>query len=236
MPSLELHDLNVFYGEIRALWNVTLTVESHTMVCLIGSNGAGKSTLLKVIMGIVPPRSGEVLFDGKRMDVLSPDKVVEAGIVYVPEGRHPFPDFTVEENLRMGSFPARARHHYGEGIRAVYEIFPALKDRAKQRAGTLSGGEAQMLAIGRALMAKPKLLMLDEPSAGLSPVMVSRIFEAISSIMKGAITVLIVEQDVGRALSMSSMGYVLENGRITKSGSGEELLRDEYVKKAYLGI
>jgi branched-chain amino acid transport system ATP-binding protein len=187
-------------------------------------------------MGIVPPRSGEVHLEGGRIDGLSTDRIVELGIAYVPEGRHPLPDFTVEENLRMGSFPARARRHLKEELRKVYELFPALKERSKQKAGILSGGEAQMLAIGRALMSRPILLMLDEPSAGLSPTMVLKIFETISSISRDSISVLIVEQDVGRALSMSSRGYVLENGRITRSGAGKELLQDEYVKKAYLGL
>jgi branched-chain amino acid transport system ATP-binding protein len=236
MSSLELRQLNAYYGDIRALWDISLKVEPRTMVCLIGSNGAGKSTLLRVIMGIVQPRSGEVLLDDRRIDTLSPDKVVEAGVSYVPEGRHPFPDLSVEENLKMGSFPSRARPHHREEVGKVYDLFPVLKERAKQRAGTLSGGEAQMLAIGRALMARPKLLMLDEPSAGLSPVMVARSFEAISEIMRTPITIMIVEQDVGRALLSCSMGYVLENGHVTRSGKGDELLRDEYVKKAYLGL
>lgn len=236
MPTLELRGVNAFYGDIQALWDVSLKVEQGEIACLLGSNGAGKSTLLRVVMGIVPPRSGEVHLEGGRIDGLSTDRIVELGIAYVPEGRHPLPDFTVEENLRMGSFPARARRHLKEELRKVYELFPALKERSKQKAGILSGGEAQMLAIGRALMSRPILLMLDEPSAGLSPTMVLKIFETISSISRDSISVLIVEQDVGRALSMSSRGYVLENGRITRSGAGKELLQDEYVKKAYLGL
>lgn len=236
MPTLELRGVDAYYGDLQALWGVSLKVERGEIACLIGSNGAGKSTLLKAVMGMVPTRSGEVYLEEERIDGLPTDRVVELGIAYVPEGRHPLPDFTVEENLRMGSFPARARRHLKEELRKVYELFPPLKDRSKQRAGTLSGGEAQMLAIGRALMSKPKLLMLDEPSAGLSPVMVRRIFETISSISRDSITVLVVEQDVGRALSMSSRGYVLENGHVTRSGTGRELLQDEYVKKAYLGL
>jgi len=236
MPALELKGVNVFYGDIQALWDATLEVGVGEIACLIGSNGAGKSTLLRSVMGIVPPRNGEVYLDGRRIDGLPTDKIVELGIAYVPEGRHPLPDFTVEENLRMGSYPTRARRHLREGMHKVYELFPPLEVRAKQRAGTLSGGEAQMLAIGRALMSKPKLLMLDEPSAGLSPVMVGRIFETVSSVAKGLIAVLIVEQDVSRALSMSSKGYVLENGHLTRSGTGKELLQDDYVRKAYLGL
>jgi branched-chain amino acid transport system ATP-binding protein len=233
---LDLRGVDAFYGDLQALWEVSLTVGTGEVVCLIGANGAGKSTLLKSVMGMVTPRSGEILLEGKPIQGKSTDKIVELGIAYVPEGRHPLPDFTVQENLRMGSFPARARKHMKEELGNVYELFPALKERSGQRAGTLSGGEAQMLAIGRALMSKPKLLMLDEPSAGLSPIMVAKIFETIGSISEKLISVLIVEQDVGRALSMSTRGYVLENGHVTRSGTGEELLRDDYVKTAYLGL
>jgi len=236
MPMLELRGVNTFYGDIQALWDVSFTVEPEEVVSLIGSNGAGKSTLLKTIMGVVPARSGEIYLDGRRVDGLPTDRVVELGIAYVPEGRHPLPDFTVEENLRMGSFPARARPYVKQELGRVYELFPQLKSRSGQRAGTLSGGEAQMLAIGRALMSRPKLLMLDEPSAGLSPIITVRIFETIMSISRESITVLVVEQDVGRALAMSSTAHVLENGRITRSGTGKELLQDEYVKTAYLGL
>lgn len=233
---LELRGVDAFYGDLQALWGVSLSVDDGEVASLIGSNGAGKSTLLKSVMGMVTPRSGEVLLEGKPIQGMTTDKIVELGIAYVPEGRHPLPDFTVQENLKMGSFPARARRHMKEELGNVYELFPTLKQKAKQRAGTLSGGEAQMLAIGRALMSRPKLLMLDEPSAGLSPMMVGRIFETVASISKKSIGVLIVEQDVGRALSMSTRGYVLENGHVTRSGTGEELLRDEYVKTAYLGL
>jgi branched-chain amino acid transport system ATP-binding protein len=236
MPILELRNVDTFYGDLQALWGISIEVEKGEIACLIGSNGAGKSTLLRTVMGIVPPRSGEVYLEGERTDGLSPDKIVERGIAYVPEGRHPLPDFSVEENLRMGSFPARARRNVKEELQKVYGLFPPLKERAKQRAGTLSGGEAQMLAIGRALMSRPKLLMLDEPSAGLSPAMMEKIFETISSIAKDSITVLIVEQDVGRALSMSGRGYVLENGHVTRTGTGKDLLQDENVKRAYLGL
>jgi branched-chain amino acid transport system ATP-binding protein len=236
MRMLDLRAVDAFYGDLQALWGVSLTIEMGEVVCLIGSNGAGKSTLLKSVMGMVAPRSGEILLEGKPIQGKSTDRIVELGIAYVPEGRHPLPDFTVQENLRMGSFPARARKHMKEELENVYELFPALRERSRQRAATLSGGEAQMLAIGRALMSRPKLLMLDEPSAGLSPIMVAKIFDTIASISKKSISVLIVEQDVGRALSMSTRGYVLENGHVTRSGSGEELLRDEYVKTAYLGL
>ncbi len=236
MPGLELKNVNVFYGGIQALWDISLSVKSGSIASVIGSNGSGKTTILKTIMGLTPPRSGTILFDGERTDGLPPNSIVEAGIVYVPEGRHIFPDFTVKENLRMGSFPARARKFHDEEIEKVYSIFPDLSKRTGQRAETLSGGEAQMLAIGRALMSRPRLLMLDEPSAGLAPMIVSRIFEAIALISRSGVTVIIVEQDVVRALSMSSTACVLENGRITRSGPGEDLLKREDVKKAYLGL
>ncbi len=236
MPALEISGLNVFYGQTQALWDVSLEVESGSVVSVIGSNGAGKSTLLKSVMGMVPPKSGKVLFEGERIDGLSPDRVVDRGIAYVPEGRHIFPDLSVKENLKMGAYPRRARPSFKVGIEDVFKIFPVLGERSKQRGGTLSGGEAQMLAIGRALMSKPRFLLLDEPSAGLSPIMVEKIFDAISRIRSLDITTLLVEQDVIRALANSSKAYVLENGRVTRSAKGEELLNDEQVRKAYLGI
>jgi branched-chain amino acid transport system ATP-binding protein len=236
MPILELRNVDAFYGDIQVLWDVSLEVNKGEIVSLLGSNGAGKSTLLKTVMGMLRPRSGQVELGGERIDGLPPDQIVERGVAYVPEGRHPLPDFTVEENLKMGSFPKRARPHLREELKKAFEMFPPLKEKAKQKAGTLSGGEAQMLAIGRALMSKPMLLMLDEPSAGLYPTMVARIFETISSISRDSLAVLVVEQDVGRALSVSSRGYVLENGAIARSGTGKELLQDESIKKAYLGI
>lgn len=236
MPILELRNVDAFYGDIQVLWHVSLGVGEGEVVSLLGSNGAGKSTLLKTVIGMLRPRSGEVELGGERIDGLSPDQIVERGIAYVPEGRHPLPDFTVEENLKMGSFPKRSRPHLKEEMKKAFDLFPPLKEKARQKAGTLSGGEAQMLAIGRALMSRPRLLMLDEPSAGLYPTMVERIFKTIASISKDSLAVLIVEQDVGRALSVSTRGYVLENGAIARSGTGSELLQDESVKKAYLGI
>ena len=235
MPALEISDLNVYYGPIHALWDVSLQVESGSIASIIGSNGAGKSTILRSIMGIVQARSGSITLDGDRIDGLSPDRVVDRGIAYVPEGRHIFSDLSVRENLKMGAYPRRARASFKDELESVFEIFPVLKERSKQKAGTLSGGEAQMLAIGRALMSKPRFLLLDEPSAGLSPIMVQRIFEAISRIKALGITALLVEQDVVRALTHSSKGYILENGKVTRSARGEELLKDEQVRKVYLG-
>jgi branched-chain amino acid transport system ATP-binding protein len=236
MPALEISELNVFYGPIQALWDVSLEVESGSIVSIIGSNGAGKSTILRSIMGIVPAKSGKILFDGDRIDGLSPDRVVDRGMAYVPEGRHIFSDLSVKENLKMGAYPRRARSSFKDEIGSVFEIFPLLRERSNQKAGTLSGGEAQMLAIGRALMSKPRFVLLDEHSAGLSPIMVQRIFEAISRIKALGITALLVEQDVIRALSASSKSYILENGHVTRSDKGEELLKDEQVRKSYLGI
>ena len=236
MPALEISSLDVFYGQIQALWNVSIDVESGSIVCIIGSNGAGKSTILKAIMGIIPAKSGKILIDGDRIDGLSPDRVVDRGVAYVPEGRHIFSDLSVRENLKMGAYPRRARASFKDEVKSVFGIFPLLRERSKQRAGTLSGGEAQMLAIGRALMSKPRFLLLDEPSGGLSPIMVEKIFQALSKIKSLGITVLLVEQDVVRALSNSTKAYVLENGRVTRSAKGDELLRDEEVRKAYLGI
>ncbi|MDA4127625.1 MAG: ABC transporter ATP-binding protein [Thaumarchaeota archaeon] len=236
MPALEISNLNVFYGPIQALWDVSLDVESGSIASIIGSNGAGKSTILRSIMGIVPAKSGKILFDGDQIDGLSPDRVVDRGIAYVPEGRHIFSDLSIRENLKMGAYPRRARSSFKDEIQSVFEIFPLLRERSKQKAGTLSGGEAQMLAIGRALMSKPRFLLLDEPSAGLSPIMVQRIFEAISRIKALGITALLVEQDVIRALSSSSKSFILENGHVTRSAKGVELLRDEQVRKSYLGI
>lgn len=236
MPALEISNLNVFYGPIQALWDVSLEVESGSIASIIGSNGAGKSTILKSIMGIVPAKSGKILFDGDQIDGFSPDRVVDKGIAYVPEGRHIFSDLSVKENLKMGAYPRRARSSFKDEIQNVFEIFPLLRERSKQKAGTLSGGEAQMLAIGRALMSKPRFLLLDEPSAGLSPIMVQRIFEAIARIKALGITALLVEQDVIRALSSSSNSFILENGHVTRSAKGEELLKDEQVRKSYLGI
>jgi branched-chain amino acid transport system ATP-binding protein len=236
MPVLDVVRLNAGYGQVQTLWDVSLSVESGSVASLIGSNGAGKSTLLKAIMGLIPLSSGEITFDGVRIDGSATAEIVDLGIAYVPEGRHIFPDLSVVENLKMGSYPRRARTYHQDEMTRVFEVFPILKERAKQRAGTLSGGEAQMLATGRGLMSRPKFLMLDEPSAGLAPIMVEKIFQAISRISSLGITVLIVEQDVMRALSNSSKTYVLEHGRVTKSGTKEELLQDESVRKAYLGI
>ncbi len=236
MPSLEVKNVDVFHGEIQALWDVSFSVDGGSLVALIGPNGAGKTTILKTILGVVKRTKGEIRFGSTRLDGLPPHRIVDAGIVYVPEGRRLFPDLSLLENLEMGSYPNHSRRTRDKNLINIFELFPVLKERAKQRAGTLSGGEAQMLAIGRALMAEPKLLMLDEPSSGLAPLLVNKIFDAIQKIQRAGVTLLLVEQDIHKSLSMCSKAYLLENGRVVRSGSGEELLSDAYIREAYLGI
>ncbi len=233
---LRVNNLNVFYGHLHVLWDVSLEVEKGEIVAVIGPNGAGKTTLLRSISRIIPIKSGEITFNGVRIDTLPPHKVVELGIVQVPEGRHLFPYLTVMQNLILGTYPKRARKNIEDTLEWVYSLFPILKERKNQVARTLSGGEQQMLAIARALMSKPELLMLDEPSQGLAPKIVLDVFNAIKKINEEGITILLVEQNVHYALKISNRAYVLENGRIVLKGNSEELLSNEYVKKAYLGI
>lgn len=224
------------YGDVRVLWDLTFDVEKGSIVTLIGSNGAGKTTLLKTIAGLIRTRSGTITFDSTILSTMPVEKIVESGVVYVPEGRGLFPDMTVLENLEMGSFTGRARASHDQNLKEVYVLFPVLEARKKQIAGTLSGGEAQMLAIGRGIMANPVLLMLDEPSAGISPLLAENIFRAIDSLRtEKGVTMLIVEQDAFRSLQLSDYAYVLENGRITLSGKGSELLNNSLVREAYLG-
>ncbi len=218
------------------LWGISLIVNQGQIVSLIGSNGAGKTTTLKTIAGLLRPKSGRILFGDQVLSEMPIEKIVESGVVYVPEGRGIFADMSVEENLQMGSYPKHARLHHSKSLRNVYSLFPKLETRRKQLGGTLSGGEAQMLAIGRGLMSMPKILMLDEPSGGLSPIVADSIFAAIEKLCEAGMTILIVEQDAGRALKLSDSAYVVENGRITLEGKGSELFNNEYVKKAYLGM
>ncbi len=203
---------------------------------MIGSNGAGKTTTLKTITGLIKPTSGRILFGDQSLSDMPVEKIVESGVVYVPEGRGIFPDMSVDENLQMGSFPKHARAQLSENLRNVFSLFPKLEARRKQLGGTLSGGEAQMLAIGRGMMSMPKILMLDEPSAGLSPIASENIFVAIEKLREKGITILIVEQDAGRALKLADTAYVVENGRITLEGKGSELFNNQYVRQAYLGM
>ena len=234
--DLEVESINVSYGDVRVLWDVSFKVASGQIVSLVGSNGAGKTTILKTIAGILKPSSGNIISRNNQLSGLSTEKIVNAGIVYVPEGRGIFPEMSVAENLDMGSYARHARKRREQTIERVYKMFPKLKERRTQAAGTLSGGEAQMLAIGRGMMAIPKLLMLDEPSAGLAPIVVDKIFATIEKLREEGITILMVEQDAGRALRMCDAAYVLETGRVKVSGKGEELLTNSYVRQAYLGV
>jgi branched-chain amino acid transport system ATP-binding protein len=232
---LDLEGLDVFYGDLQALRGVSLRVESGEIVTLVGGNGAGKTTMLRTVSGLLRPRRGEIRFEGRRLDRLPPDRIVEAGVVQVPEGRKLFPSLTVRENLELGAYTRRARPARARTLEDVMTRFPILRERAGQRAGSLSGGEQQMCVIARALMARPSLLMLDEPSLGLAPMVVQEIFRIIREINARGVTVLLVEQNVRRALATSRRGYVLENGRIVLSGTGQELLESEQTLKAYLG-
>lgn len=230
---LSVKNINVFYGSIQALRDISFHVNEGEIVTLIGANGAGKSTILKTVSGIVRPKTGRILYNGEDITGKSPDKIVKAGIVLVPEGRHVFPNLTVKENLKIGAY--LRRDDLSADFATVYGLFPRLKEREWQLAGTLSGGEQQMLAVGRALMSKPKLIMMDEPSLGLAPLIVQSIFGIIREINRRGITVLLNEQNANMALQTADKAYVLETGRLTMEGTGAELLADESVKEAYLG-
>jgi branched-chain amino acid transport system ATP-binding protein len=233
---LELAGVDVAYGDLPALRGVDLAVEAGETLSVVGANGAGKTTLLRTISGLLRPRRGEVRFEGERIDRLPCHRVVERGVVHVPEGRKIFPSLVVRENLELGSYTRAAKARRAESLARVFALFPRLRERAAQAAGTLSGGEQQMLAIGRALMSCPKLLMLDEPSLGLAPLIVKEIFSTIAAINRDGTTVLLVEQNTRQALALSRRGYVLENGRVALVGTGAELLGNEHVKRAYLGM
>jgi len=233
---LQVNQINVFYGEAQALWDISFTVNQGEIVTLVGSNGAGKSTTLKSISGLIPPASGEINLDGARLDNVSAYRIVEMGVAQIPEGRRLWPGLTVLENLELGAYTRAARAARHATMDWVFQLFPRLKERRSQLAGTLSGGEQQMLAIGRGLLSKPKLLMLDEPSLGLAPVLVQEVFETIQEINRQGVTILLVEQNVNYALAICNRGYVLETGRIVLWGNGQELLANEHVKAAYLGF
>lgn len=234
---LELSQIDVYHGDLQALWNVSLTVQDSEITVLIGSNGAGKSTTLMAIAGLLRPARGTISFDGVRVDKLPAHSIVDRGISVVPEGRRVFPEMTVSGNLEIGAFIEKARHEKQQTKEWVYGIFPKLRERAKQRASTLSGGEQQMLAIGRALMSRPKLLLIDELSLGLAPVVVEKISEVLKEINKTkGIGIFLVEQNVQMALELADRGYIIENGRIVGSGDARTLLDSEDVKEAYLGI
>ena len=233
--KLEIRDLCVSYGGIRALKGVSLSVDEGQIVTLIGANGAGKSTTLRAISGLQKVQSGSILYGGEELTSLPAKEIVRRGIIHVPEGRRVFPDMTVAENLKIGAFLRTDKAAIAQDMAYVYSLFPRLKERSWQLAGTLSGGEQQMLAVGRALMSRPKVLMMDEPSLGLAPLIVKDIFSIIRRVNQDGITVLLIEQNANAALRIADYGYVLETGTIALSGTGEELLKNESVREAYLG-
>ncbi len=232
---LEVKDLYVNYGAIEAIKGISFTVQPGEIVTLIGANGAGKTTTLHTISGLIRAKSGSVSYNGTDLQKIDPSKILSLGIAHVPEGRHVFPEMTVEENLQMGAFISKNKEETAATMQDVYEKFPRLKERRRQLAGTLSGGEQQMLALGRALMGKPSIILMDEPSMGLSPLLVKEVFAIIKEIHEAGITVLLNEQNAKMALSIADRAYVLETGTISISGNAQELLKDERVKKAYLG-
>ena len=232
---LKIKDLHVSYGGIRALRGVDLEVPDGKIVTLIGANGAGKSTMLRTISGLVKAESGSITYNDEELIGKQINKILELGIAHSPEGRHVFPDMTVLENLKIGAYLRKDKAGVEKDIQWIYSLFPRLEERHWQLAGTLSGGEQQMLAVGRALMSRPKVLMLDEPSLGLAPLVVQEIFEIIKTINKEGVTVLLIEQNANMALKIADIAYVLETGTITKTGTGKELLEDESIKEAYLG-
>lgn len=233
---LRIEKLNVRYGDVRVLHSVALEVHEKEIVTIVGGNGAGKSTLLKAVAGILRPGSGGIWFDEERIDHLSSHRIVDRGLVRIPEGRKIFPTMSVLENLELGSYLPKAKTRRAESIEKVFSLFPILRERSRQTGGTLSGGEQQMLAIGRGLMSLPRLLMLDEPSLGLAPILVREIFRTVQEINQEGTAILLVEQNVFSALDMANRGYVLENGRIVLQGESKVLLSDEYIKEAYLGV
>ncbi|MFE5487641.1 ABC transporter ATP-binding protein [Streptomyces sp. NPDC056527] len=232
---LEVEDLRVAYGKIEAVKGISFSVEAGQVVSLIGTNGAGKTTTLRTLSGLIKPASGKITFDGQVLNGIPAHKVVSLGMAHSPEGRHIFPKLTIAENLQLGAFLRKDKDGIEKDIQRAYDLFPILGERRKQAAGTLSGGEQQMLAMGRALMSQPKLLMLDEPSMGLSPIMMQKIMETIATLKAEGMTILLIEQNAQAALSLADYGYVLEVGTIKLSGTGQDLLHDDEVRKTYLG-
>ncbi|MFF3374329.1 ABC transporter ATP-binding protein [Streptomyces sp. NPDC002680] len=232
---LEVEDLRVSYGKIEAVKGISFSVEAGQVVTLIGTNGAGKTTTLRTLSGLLQPTSGKILFDGKPLNGVPAHKIVSLGLAHSPEGRHIFPRLSIFENLQLGAFLRKDKEGIEKDIQRAYDLFPILGERRNQAAGTLSGGEQQMLAMGRALMSQPKLLMLDEPSMGLSPIMMQKIMATISELKSTGTTILLVEQNAQAALSLADQGHVMEVGNIVLSGTGQDLIHDESVRKAYLG-
>jgi branched-chain amino acid transport system ATP-binding protein len=235
-PMLELRGITAGYGQFTALWDVGLRVAAGEAVAVVGPNGAGKTTLLRVISGVIAPRSGEISFEGTALGGRPAHEIVAHGIAHVPEGRRLFPALTVADNLRMGAFLPAARRSYGESLARVFTLFPILAERQHQRAGSLSGGEQQMLAIGRALMSRPRLILFDEPSMGLAPVMVLRLFDLIRRVREDGYTILVVEQNVRQVLKLADRAYLLEVGRVRMEGRADELGEQDFVRKAYVGL
>ena len=233
---LEVCNIDIFYGKIQALWGVSLKIDEAEIVALIGANGAGKTTLLNTVSGLLCPASGSVEFFGKRIDGMTPHFITELGISHIPEGRRLFPVMSVRENLEMGSYPFHAWKKREQTLQQVYSIFPILKEREGQLARTLSGGEQQMLAMGRGLMSRPRLCMFDEPSSGLAPKLVLEVFRIIRSLHEQGITILLIEQNVRHTLEIADRAYVLENGRIVSEGKSGDLLKNDHIRKAYLGL
>lgn len=236
MAILEIREITSGYGEVQILWGASLALQEGKLTSLVGGNGVGKTTLLRAVMGSVKPWSGSVIFEGRDVSRLPPYTKAEMGLVLVPEGRQLFTDMSVVENLEMGASPQRARPHYERNLERVYEMLPRLKERRNQKAGTLSGGEQQMLAVARGIMAEPKALMIDELSLGLAPVLVLQLFETLNQLKELGITVLLVEQNVQMALAVSDYGYVLSQGKVELEGPSRQLAQDEHVRTAYLGL
>ncbi len=233
---LEVRGIDVFYGDVQVIWDVSFSVKQGEIIALIGANGAGKSTTLKTVSGIVRPTKGEIVFNGETINRIEPYRLIERGLAHCPEARRLFVEMTVEENLDMGSLRGEAKKQRQKTKEMVFALFPRLKDRRRQISGTLSGGEQQMVAIGRGLMALPKLLMFDEPSLGLAPILVREVFNVIKKIRSEGVTVLIVEQNVNQTLAIADRAYVIETGKIVLSGTGKDLLNDDHVRAAYLGV
>ena len=235
MAMLEIKDLEVYYGMIQAIKGISFEVNQGEVIALIGANGAGKTTILHTISGLIAPKKGSITFEGQEITKIPAHKIVENGLAQVPEGRRVFPSLSVLQNLKLGAYTRKDKKEIDDTLKMIYERFPRLEERKNQPAGTLSGGEQQMLAMGRALMSKPRIILMDEPSMGLSPIFVNEIFDIIKQVSASGTTVLLVEQNAKKALSIADRGYVLETGKIVKEGKASDLLNDEAVKKAYLG-
>ena len=233
---LEVAGIDSFYGKVQALWDVSFRVAAGEIVTIIGANGAGKSTALKTVSGLLKPRKGQIFFEGVNVTGLAPNNLVERGIVLIPEARQLWPSMTVLENLEMGAYARSARHARARTLERVFAMFPLLKQRTRQKAGTLSGGEQQMCAIGRGLMARPRLLLLDEPALGLAPLLVREVFASLKSIREQGVTIVLVEQNVPQALALADRAFVLETGRVTLSGQARDLTRDPRIRDGYLGL